>query len=127
MSEPKRIESVIFVWNAEMNLKGACLAVVDFVQQRHSCSLCEIAYHTVTPKSDWKSYKTGFDIPIQELYKNQLSADQRDCIAGEYPAVLGKIGDQHVRLLGKQEIDACEGDLNTFREKLDAKLAIYIA
>src|SRR3546814_629842 len=125
MGESKRIECVVFVWNAEMNLKGACVAVTDFVKQQHSCSLCEIAYHTVTPKHDWKSYKAGLGIPIQELYKNQLTDEQRHCIAGEYPAVLGKLGEQYVRLLGKQEIDACEGDLIAFKEKLDARLALY--
>src|SRR3546814_1892819 len=70
----------------------------------HSCSLCEIAYHTVTPKHDWKSYKAGLGIPIQELYKNQLTDEQRHCIAGEYPAVLGKLGEQYVRLDRKSAV-----------------------
>lgn len=127
MTESNHIDRIIFVWNGEMNLKGACIALGDFIRQEHSCSLCEIAYHTVRPKHDWKTYKADLGIPIKELYKNQLSTAQRHCAAGQYPAVLGEIGQKYVKLLGKPEIDTCNGDLDAFKAKLDAELAQYVA
>jgi len=117
------VDRIYFVWNAEHNLKGACLAVADFIQNKHSCSLCEIAYHTVTPKQDWKGYKQALSIQVEELYRNQLSQAQAEAAGHEYPAVLARRGERTVKLLGKAEIDACNGDLDRFRALLDSRLA----
>ena len=119
------VERIYFVWNADHNFKGACLAIVDFVQNKHSCSLCEIAYHTVTPKQGWKDYKLALSIPIEELYRNQLSPQQADAADHEYPAVLAQVENITVKLLSKAEIDACGGDLGRFEEALNARLARY--
>lgn len=120
-----RVDCIYFVWNAEHNLKGACLAIADFVQNKHSCSLCEIAYHTVTQKGDWKDYKQALSIPVEEMYRNQLSEEGAKAAGHEYPAVLARVGNHTVKLLGKAEIDACDGDLDKFKELLDSRLARY--
>lgn len=127
MSDAEEIDRLIFVWNAEKNLKGRCVAVVDFVKQQHSCSLCEIAYHTVKPKAEWEQYMQSLGIPTEELYKDQLTPGQRACVKGEYPAVLGRIGARYVRLLDSRDIKACEGDLSAFKLSLHAKLAGHVA
>lgn len=127
MAEPGQIDRVIFVWNAEKNLKGRCVAVVDFLRQQHSCSLCEIAYDTVKPRAEWEEYRQSLGIPTEEIYKNQLSPEQQVCVEGEYPAVLGRIGAQYVRLLNSRDIEQCGGDLSTFKARLDARLAGYVA
>jgi|GEM_PF-3038745 len=127
MADAADMDRIIFVWNAEKNLKGRCVAVVDFLRQQHSCSLCEIAYHTVKPRAEWEEYKQSLGVPVAEIYKNQLSPEQAACVAGEYPAVLGQTGTRYVRLLDSRAIEACEGDLNTFKAKLGATLAGYAA
>lgn len=121
------VDRIYFIWNAEYNLSGAYVTLLDIIRNQHSCSLCEIAYHTVTEKQTWRDYKAALGIPVQEIYKNRLSADQVAAAQQEYPVVLAQMGQALVKLLGKAEIDACGGDLDIFKEKLNAKLAGYTA
>jgi len=128
MNQPKTtIERIYFVWNADYNLSGAYVTLLDIIRNQHSCSLCEIAYHTVTEKQAWRDYKAALGIPIEEIYKNRLNADQVATAQREYPVVLAQTGGRLVKLLGKAEIDACTGNLDMFKEKLNAKLASYAA
>lgn len=118
-----KIKHVYFVWNAQLNLSGAATAVSDFLRGKHSCSLCDVAYRQVMQKSDWKEYKRSLHIPASEVFVNQLSAEQREAADGEYPVVLGALEDGRLfKLLSKAEIDACAGELEPFKTKLDAAL-----
>ena len=128
MSQSKTmIEHIYFIWNADYNLSGAYVTFLDIIRNQHSCSLCEIAYHTVTEKQAWRDYKAALGIPVQEIYKNRLTAEQVTVAEQEYPVVLAQTGQALVKLLGKAEIDACAGNLDRFKEKLNAKLAGYAA
>lgn len=46
------------------------------------------------------------------MYRNQLSEEAAKAAGHEYPAVLARVGNDTVKLLGKAEIDACDGDLD---------------
>lgn len=122
---PIKIERIYFVWNADFSLKGGIRALSDVLQQQHSCSLCEIAYHTITQKSGWKAYKKSLGVPCQEPCRNQLNRALVAAAGGKFPAVLAKTTDNAVVLLNNDDIDSCDGSLEKFKIKLDSKLAQY--
>lgn len=124
-SAPENIERIYFVWNADFSLKGGIQALSDVLQQQHSCTLCDIAYHRITQKSGWKAYKKSLGIPYQEPCRNQLNSALIEAAHGKFPAVLAKTSTGAIVLLDSESIDSCDGSLEQFKVKLNLKLAQF--
>lgn len=122
-----QIDKIYFVWNEDFSLAAVFRAVGEVLRGKHSCSLCDIAYNRVTKKPEWKDYRRSLEIPSEELYRNQLIPTQREAAESEFPVVLADAGERVVVLLGKQEIDSCNGDLDTFKRKLNKALDEHTA
>lgn len=121
-----KISRITFVWNADFSVSGGINALKEIIEGKHSCSLCEIAYHTVTQTKEWKSYKKHlskqYDADIREPCKNQLKKEEVAIAVHDYPAVLAHTSEGIIKLLGGEDINGCSGSFNAFKEKLDAAL-----
>lgn len=124
MSDIKRIT---FVWNADFSLASGVRALKEAVEGHHSCTLCEIAYHRVTQTGEWKAYKkelkTSLKADVREPCKNQLTSEEINAVAGDFPAVLAHTDSGVIKLLGADEVDSCLGEFKVLRAQLNKAIA----
>lgn len=119
------IESLYFIWNADWSIGGALQAGRDFVRGVESCALCDIAYQGVRQKSDWKACKAEISVPIQTLYKNQAEPELINAAQNRFPVVIAQSSAGLVKLLDKEEIEACHGDVQSFKQKLTRSMDAF--
>jgi len=104
---------------ANVRINGTALkAASDFVKGVESCALCEIAYSGVKEKGAWKQCKASIPVPIEVLYRNKLDTRLSKAAGQEFPIVLAQINGQLQKVLGKDEIESCQGDVESFKALL---------
>lgn len=82
------------------------------------CSLCELTHGTFRERADWRDCRGQLPVPFHAFHTNDQPEDVRAAAAGEYPVVVARTTDGTAVLLGRAELDACEGDLDAFRSAL---------
>lgn len=117
------IDGLYFVWNSDWSIGGVLKAAADFVRGVESCSLCEIAYSGVREKSEWKECKAAIPVPLVVLFRNRLD-DRLAAVAGDaFPVVLAEVGQRIVIAMDAASIEACRGDVATFKAALEQSCA----
>jgi len=120
------IQQIVFVWNADFSIASGIRALKEAVEGQHSCTLCEIAYHRVTQTGDWKAYKRELKrkhgAEIREPCRNQLDALELATLVGDFPAVLAHTDQGIIKLLGSNEVAACDSQFSIFRNALNSVL-----
>ena len=119
----KDVEKLYFIWNSDWSINGFLQGAKDSIRGTHSCSLCEMAYSGVKKKPEWKKCTSSFPVPIDTLYKNQIPEYLEAIVGTEFPVVVAKTRREFVKLLGKEDIDSCSGNLAEFKKLLDQKVA----
>jgi hypothetical protein len=117
------VERLFLVWNAELSLRGGLAYVAQRLRGTEECALCAIAYDGVTEKRAFKQCKRDIGLPFEGVYKNRMTPAQVRAAAGDVPCVLAETAGGVVKLLGRDAIEACAGDLDMFADRLRAALA----
>lgn len=123
MKVTMKIERITFVWNADFSVAGGINALKEVIDGKHTCTLCEIAYHRVIQTKEWKSYKNQLakqlSAEIRQPCRNQLSKAELAITVNDFPAVLAHTDQGVIKLLGSHQIDACHGEFEPFESKLN--------
>lgn len=112
------IERLYLVWNAELSLAGGLAYVANRLRGKDECALCELTYGGITEKPEFKQCKRDIGLPFEGVYRNRLDSDQAAVAADDFPCVLAKTSTGLVKLLGRTEIETCNGDLDLFADRL---------
>jgi hypothetical protein len=118
VNESRAIERLYLVWNADLSLKGGLAYVAQRLRGTEECALCAIAYDGLTEKREFKKCKRDIGLPFEGAYRNRLDPEQQRATGGEFPCVLARTPDGLIKLLGRREIETCDGDLDAFAERL---------
>lgn len=110
MSNERKVESIILVYNADWSLRGAVDYLVDRLRGTEDCALCEITHRFVFEKSQWNSCTAELGVPVEVLYRNKLDKDLEEVIQGDFPAVLARTKRGYIKLLGRAALESCAGD-----------------
>jgi hypothetical protein len=122
-SETAVIQSLVLVYDAGWNLRDGIAHLSRKLGGAGGCALCDITHGALREKQQWTSCKADLGLPIEAFYRDRLSAELRDAVNGEYPAVVARTNKGYLRLLGRQQLEECRGKVAELREKLLASAA----
>ena len=112
------IERLYLVWNAELSLMGGLAYVANRLRGTDECALCELTYDGLTEKPRFKECKQDIGLPFEGVYRNKMSSQQAAAAGDDFPCVLAERPTGLVKLLGRTEIESCQGDLDRFADLL---------
>lgn len=118
-----QIEEVILVWNADAGFLGHLGYTFQKLRGHDECPLCDLTHGSLTEKPEWKACKRDLGVPIEAVYRNRLSREQTRVVDGDFPCVIARTPATLVKLMGREAIDSCAGDLGLFVERLRAAIA----
>lgn len=70
-----------------------------------------------------QSCKPDLGVPVEVLYRSDVTEELAAVIADDYPAVVAQSGDTLNKLLGRAEIDAYGGNVDEMRERIEERLS----
>ncbi|MCB9108375.1 MAG: hypothetical protein H6633_29620 [Anaerolineales bacterium] len=116
----ENIEKIYLIWNADWSI--GVQAAKDFVSGIESCALCAIVYSGVKQKTEWKACQATIPVPIETVYKNKITGSLKAVVKEDFPAVVAETNKELIKLMGKAEVEACEGDVEKFRSALEQRM-----
>ena len=114
----RTVTELVGVYDAEGTLLGEVRYWVGARLGRTHCSLCELTHGTFRERADWRDCRDQLPVPFHAFHTDDQPDDVREVAAGEYPVVVARTADGPTVLLGRAALDACDGDLETFRTAL---------
>ncbi|MGB0437487.1 MAG: hypothetical protein ACPGIJ_11020 [Mycobacterium sp.] len=112
------IERLYLIWNAELSLTGGLAYVANRLRGKDECALCELTYAGITEKPEFKQCKQDIGLPFEGVYRNRMDVEQAAVAADDFPCVLARTPTGLIKLLGRAEIETCDGDLDLFADRL---------
>jgi len=104
------------VYDADGGLAGELRYVVGHLLGTAECSLCDITHSPVRRKRTWDAMVAELDAPFALRHRNELTDEETRALATMgLPVVAAELGDgSWVRLLDRDALDACGGDVGSF-------------
>lgn len=123
------MSQLIGVYDADATLWGEISYWVGARLGVRHCSLCDITHTLFREKSEWRGCQTklnsDLDIEFETFHRNDQPDDVRQCINGNYPAVVIRDSSGEVSLLmSASEIKACEKSPERFVAEIVRHLAL---
>lgn len=117
------------VYDADGGLAGELRYVVGHLLGTAECALCDITHSPVRRKRAWDAMVAELDAPFDLLHRNELTEVETLALTPMgLPIVAAELADgRWVELLGRDALDACDGDVDTFARVLRAAVADHAA
>ena len=124
MAEKRRIDRLIFVYNAD---SGALNALVDSAKKLlrvNGCTLCSITHSLAGERSEWKSCKEEIGVPVDYVHRDEMSDRLAGVVAGRLPAVVAAVGEELVLVLAPEVLARCQGSVSDLKGRLATHAAM---
>lgn len=119
MTPKRRIERLIFVFNAGSGSFNAFLDSARKLLQIKGCTLCTITHGLTGEKSEWKECKEEIGVPVDYVHKDEITPELRRAIGdGDLPCVVAEAGGEQIFLLGPDVLDRCKGSVADLKGRL---------
>jgi hypothetical protein len=119
MTAKRRIDRLIFVFNAGSGSFNAFLDSARKLLQIKGCTLCTITHGLAGEKSDWKACKEEIGVPVDYVHNDEISPALAAVIGeGKLPCVVAESGGELILLLGPDVLDRCKGSVADLKGRL---------
>ena len=115
------------VYHANGGLVGELTYVFGKLCGTAHCGLCDITHGSVRVKPEWKALEASLDIPFKLVHLNEQPARLAELTRGSTACVVGESEEGLSMLLGPEDLDACAGSVDRFRERLEEALEVAAA
>lgn len=116
------IDALYGIYNAEGSLAGELRYVWGKLRGTAHCALCDITHRGVREKSSFKECRGGLDLPLSLLHLDELTPALRELTRGRTPCVVARREGKLEIILEDDDLRACGGDVECFRELLEKTL-----
>jgi hypothetical protein len=113
------IERIVLVYDADGGIAGEISYVVGKLRGTSHCSLCDITHGVTGEKSAWRSCRAALGVPVDALHRNELDRAQRRAVDGKLPCVLARTEDGYERIVERDALEGCEGDVDRLRARIE--------
>jgi hypothetical protein len=122
MAPKRRIERLIFVFNAGSGSFNAFLDSARKLLQIKGCTLCTITHGLAGEKSEWRECKEEIGVPVDYVHKDEITPELSRAIGGSgdsnLPCVIAEAGGELILLLGPDVLDRCKGSVADLKGRL---------
>lgn len=118
MTEKRKIDRLIFVYNANSGTLNAIFESTRKLLRLNGCDLCQITHGLAGESSDWRNCKEELGVPVDYLHKDELDARMEEAVAGQLPAVVAEAEGHLVLLLNADAVNRCRGSVSDLKGRL---------
>lgn len=123
MTEKRKVDALIFVYNANSGKISAFLDSAKKVLMVDGCALCTITHGILGEKNEWKECQEELGVPIQYYHRDDLSETLKKVVDGRFPCILAQIGTNYMMLLEPKVLERCRGDVRDLKGRISYYLA----
>ena len=120
MSRP--VDRLVGVYDADGGLLGDLRYAVGRVRGTAHCALCDLTHGGLRARPAWRRLRDRLGVPVDLLHRDERDQRLQAACDGRVPCIVAIAGDDVVPLLGPDDLEACEGDLDEFERRLLAAL-----
>ena len=122
------MNKLIGVYDADATLWGEMSYWIGARFGVRHCGLCDITHSLFREKSQWRECQSKLEhdlhIEFETFHRNDQPDDVRECIDGDYPAVVMRGDDGKVSMfMSAREIEACGVSPEQFVAEISRKFA----
>ncbi len=99
------MDRLVFVWDCDAGLVGHVRYAWEKLRGR-SCALCDLSYVGLRPSEAYEACRAALPIPLEPLYRDQISPALALLLGGAFPAVVHEREGEVSILLGPDELGA---------------------
>ena len=118
MVPKRRIERLIFVFNAASGSFNAFLDSARKLLQIKGCTLCSITHGLAGEKSEWKECKEEIGVPVDYVHTDEITPGLGRVVAGRLPCIVAEAGGELIFLIGPDVLDRCKGSVADLKGRL---------
>ncbi|HEX3526454.1 MAG TPA: hypothetical protein VH988_05255 [Thermoanaerobaculia bacterium] len=121
MTSKRRIDRLIFVFNAGSGSFNAFLDSARKLLQIKGCTLCTITHGLAGEKSEWKECKEEIGVPVDYVHKDEITPALARVLGdgdANLPCVVAEAGGELILLLGPDVLDRCKGSVADLKGRL---------
>mmetsp|Transcript_37136 Transcript_37136/g.37809 ORF Transcript_37136/g.37809 Transcript_37136/m.37809 type:complete len:171 (-) Transcript_37136:36-548(-) len=119
------LRELFVVYDADGTVAGELVYLFRKWFGRGHCGACDITHGPKREKPEWTSWKETLGLPVKNIHRDEMDIDLYNATKGlSFPCVVGRdISDEHVYVMGPEDLNWCEGDIDKFEMKLKQKLS----
>jgi hypothetical protein len=123
MAEKRKIDALIFVYNANSGKISAFLDSAKKVLMVEGCALCTITHGVLGERNEWKECQEELGVPVSYYHRNDLSPTLKRVVNERFPCILAQIGTHYMMLLSPEVLERCRGDVRDLKGRIHYYLA----
>ena len=118
MTAKRRIDRLLFVFNAGSGSLNAFIDSARKLLQIKGCTLCTITHGLAGEKSEWKECKEEIGVPVDYVHKDEIWPALDAAIGDNLPCVVAEAGGELILLLAPDVLDRCKGSVADLKGRL---------
>ena len=117
------VAELVGVYDADGGFAGEARYVIGHLLGRAECSLCDITHGQVRRKREFDEFRVRLGIPFEVVHRNERGPEVAAATADALPCVVAVADAGLVIVLGRVELEQCDGDVDQFEHALLAAIA----
>jgi hypothetical protein len=118
MTPKRRIDRLLFVFNADTGSFNAFLDSARKLLRLNGCTLCSITHGLAGEKSEWRECKEEIGVPVDYVHRDEISAELRGVVRDQLPCIVAQTGTDLILLLAPDVLERCQGSVADLKGRL---------
>jgi len=118
MTPKRRIDRLLFVFNADTGSFNALLDSARKLLRLNGCTLCSITHGLAGEKSEWRECKEEIGVPVDYVHRDEISAELRSVVGDQLPCIVAQAGTDLILLLAPDVLERCQGSVADLKGRL---------
>ncbi len=118
MTPKRRIDRLLFVFNADTGSFNAFLDSARKLLRLNGCTLCSITHGLAGEKSEWRECKEEIGVPVDYVHRDEISAELRGVVGDQLPCIVAQTGTDLILLLAPDVLERCQGSVADLKGRL---------
>jgi hypothetical protein len=118
MTPKRRIDRLLFVFNADTGSFNALLDSARKLLRLNGCTLCSITHGLAGEKSEWRECKEEIGVPVDYVHRDEISAELRGVVGDQLPCIVAQTGTDLILLLAPDVLERCQGSVADLKGRL---------
>ena len=114
----KRIDRLLFIFNANSGVWNAVLDSAKKILQINGCSLCSLTHSIAGEKSEWKTCKEEFGVPIEYVHRDEVTEELKSLVQDNLPTIVAESDGDFTVLLDPGALERSKGSIQDLRGKI---------
>jgi hypothetical protein len=118
MTPKRRIDRLLFVFNADTGSFNALLDSARKLLRLNGCTLCSITHGLAGEKSEWRECKEEIGVPVDYVHRDEISGELRSVVGDQLPCIVAQTGTDLILLLAPDVLERCQGSVADLKGRL---------